>query len=90
MSGIHEAPVLVTGASSGIGRKITDVVAEAVVHALFDPNPKRRWLATPNVEEAEMTIRAALARLAELNAGHPYSYSESELIGLVKEAMAAP
>lgn len=66
-----------------------DPVAEAALHALFDPTPKRRYMVTPNAEEAEMTIRAVITRLAELNADHPYSYGEDELVGMLREAMAA-
>jgi NAD(P)-dependent dehydrogenase (short-subunit alcohol dehydrogenase family) len=67
-----------------------DPVAEAALHALFADEPKRRYLVTPNQEEAEMTIKAALTRIAQLNRDQPYSYSREEMVTMLEEAMAAP
>ncbi len=68
--------------------KEPDEVAEAVVHALFAGKPKVRYMVAPDQEEATVTIRAALKRVAQLNADQPYSYSLEELTGMLKEAMA--
>jgi NAD(P)-dependent dehydrogenase (short-subunit alcohol dehydrogenase family) len=68
--------------------KEPDEVAEAVVHALFAEKPKARYMVAPDQEEATLTIRAALKRVAQLNADQPYSYSLEELTGMLKEAMA--
>ena len=74
---------------SNAGMKEPDAVAEAALHALFDENPKRRYMVTPNQEEAERTIKAAVTRIAQLNADQPYSYSLEELTKMLAEAVAA-
>lgn len=69
--------------------KEPDEVAAAFLHALTDVHPKRRYMVVPNQREAEITIRAAIARIVQLNEEQPYSYSREELIGLLDEALAA-
>ncbi len=69
--------------------KEPDEVAEAVVHALFDENPKRRYMVVPNQREAEITIRQAIRELVQLNEGHTYSYDRESLIAMLDEALAA-
>jgi NAD(P)-dependent dehydrogenase (short-subunit alcohol dehydrogenase family) len=69
--------------------KEPDEVAEAVVHALFAEKPRSRYMVAPDREEATLTVRAALERVAQLNADQPYSYSAEELAAMLKEAMAA-
>ena len=68
--------------------KEPDEVAEAVVHALFAERPKLRYMVAPDREEATLTIRTALQRVAQLNADQPYSYSADELATMLREAMA--
>ena len=68
--------------------KEPDEVAAAVVHALFDPNPKRRYMVVPNEREAEITIRKQIAQLVQLNEGQPYTYDRDALIKMLDEAMA--
>ena len=68
--------------------KEPDEVAEAVVHALFAEKPKPRYMVAPDQEEATLTIRTALQRVAQLNADQPYSFSAEELAAMLKEAMA--
>lgn len=70
--------------------KEPDEVADAVVHALFSDNPKRRYLVVPNAGEAERTIRQVIIELVQLNEGQPYTYSREELIAMLDEAMAVP
>ena len=65
-----------------------DAVAEAVLHAMSSDTPKRRYMVTPNEEQAEITIRAAVKRALELNEGQPYSYDRDELIALMDELLA--
>jgi NAD(P)-dependent dehydrogenase (short-subunit alcohol dehydrogenase family) len=62
-------------------------VAQAALHAMFDENPKRRYLVVPNQEQASWTIKKAIQELAQLNQGHPYSYSRDELIKMLDEAL---
>lgn len=64
-----------------------DAVARAVAHALFDEQPRRRYLVTSNQREAEVTIRKAIEELVQLNEGHAHSYSRDELVQLVDEAL---
>jgi len=65
-------------------------VAEAVMHALFDANPKPRYLVVPNQEQAEWTINRAIQRLVEQNNDHKYSYDRAALIEMLDKAMAQP
>lgn len=69
--------------------KEPDEVAEAVIHALFDENPKRRYMVVPNQRQAERTIRQAIQELVQLNEGHVYSYDRESLIAMLDEALAA-
>lgn len=68
--------------------KEPDPVAEAALHALFNDKPKRRYMVTPNQEEAELTMKAAITRIVQLNADHPYSYDRDQLVKMLEEAMA--
>ena len=65
-----------------------DEVAEAFFHALSDENPKRHYLVVPIQSEAEITIRAAIERLVQINEGHAFSYGRDELVRLLDEALA--
>jgi NAD(P)-dependent dehydrogenase (short-subunit alcohol dehydrogenase family) len=68
--------------------KEPDEVAEAALHALFADTPRTRYMVTPDQEQAEVTIRTVLTRVAQLNADQPYSYSLEELTKMLQEAMA--
>ena len=68
--------------------KEPDEVSAAFLHALFDPNPKRRYMVVPNERQAEVTIKKAIAELAQLNERQQYSYSRDALIAMLDEAMA--
>jgi NAD(P)-dependent dehydrogenase (short-subunit alcohol dehydrogenase family) len=67
--------------------KEPDEVAEAVERALFEPDPKRRYMVVPNLQEAEMTIRKAIQELVQLNEGHAYTYSREQLVAMLDEAL---
>lgn len=67
--------------------KEPDEVSAAVLHFLFDDNPKRRYMVVPNESEAEITIRKAIEELVQLNERHSYSYDRDELIALLDEAL---
>ncbi len=64
-------------------------VAEAVYDALFSQTPKRRYMVTPNLAEAKMTISAAAQRLVELNHDQPFSLSREELIQILDAQLSA-
>ena len=69
--------------------KEPDEVSAAFMHALFDENPKRRYMVVPNQREAEITIRKAIEELVQLNEGHEYSYDREALIAMLDEALSA-
>ena len=68
--------------------KEPDEVAQAVLELMTAETPKRRYMVTPNEEQADMTIRAAMQRTLELNEGHRYSMSRDELVALLDELLA--
>jgi NAD(P)-dependent dehydrogenase (short-subunit alcohol dehydrogenase family) len=68
--------------------KSPDDVAEAVRLALFEPEPKRRYMVVPNAYEGEITIRKAIQELVQLNEGHVHTYDREALIRMLDEALA--
>jgi len=65
-------------------------VAEVVMQALFDENPKPRYLIVPNQEQAEWTINRAIERMVEQNNDQKFSYDREALIEMLDKAMARP
>src|SRR5262245_32818218 len=63
-------------------------VAAAFLRALTDEKPKLRYMVVPSQREAEMTIKAAIARVVQLNQEQPYAYDRDALIKLLDEALA--
>ena len=57
-------------------------------HALFDGQPKMRYMVVPNQKEAEWTIKKAIQELVQLNEGHAFSYDRAALIEMLDEALA--
>jgi len=68
--------------------KEPDEVAEAVEKALFEPNPKRRYMIVPNQHEAELTIRKQIEQLVQLNEGQLYTYDRDALIKMLDEGLS--
>jgi NAD(P)-dependent dehydrogenase (short-subunit alcohol dehydrogenase family) len=68
--------------------KEPDEVAAAIMLALFEDQPKRRYMVTPDQNEAEYTIRKQIEQLAQLNEDHPYTYSRDDLVKMLDEALA--
>jgi NAD(P)-dependent dehydrogenase (short-subunit alcohol dehydrogenase family) len=62
-------------------------VADAVLLQMSSDAPKRRYMVTPNAEQAALTIRFAMQRMLQLNEGQPYSYSRDELVALLDELL---
>jgi hypothetical protein len=62
-----------------------DDVAAAALHALFDPNPKMRYMVVPAARQAEVTIRKAIDELVQ---GHRFSYDRDALVKMLDEALA--
>ena len=69
--------------------KEPDEVAEAFLSFLTSETPQRRYMVVPNQREAEVTVRAALARIVQINQDHAYSYGRDELVKLLDEALLA-
>ncbi len=65
-----------------------DDVAAAVAHALFDPDPKRRYLVVPIENEAQRTIRKQIEQLVQLNEGHAFTFDRETLVRMLDEALA--
>jgi NAD(P)-dependent dehydrogenase (short-subunit alcohol dehydrogenase family) len=64
-------------------------VAQVFLDALRAQTPRRRYLVVPDQAEADMTLRAAMGRVVELNGGQPYALDREALIRLLDEALAA-
>jgi len=69
--------------------KEPDDVAAAFLRALTEEKPKLRYMVVPNQREAEMTIKAAMARVVQLNQEQPYAYDRDALIKMLDEALAS-
>lgn len=67
--------------------KDPDEVADAAVHALFDEDPKLRYMVVPNREEASFTVGTAMSKVVQLNERQEHSFSRDELIAMLDEAM---
>ncbi len=63
-------------------------VAVAVEHALFDPNPKRRYVVSSEPGIVEKTMRKQIEQLVQLNEGHRYTLDRAALIEMLDEALA--
>jgi NAD(P)-dependent dehydrogenase (short-subunit alcohol dehydrogenase family) len=69
--------------------KEPDEVAQAFLAALRAETPRRRTLVVPDQRECDLTLRAAMARVVELNADQPYALDREALIRLLDEALGA-
>ena len=72
---------------AGLDEPEPDQVAEAFYHAMSDDDPKAHYLVVPIQREAEVTIRAALRRLVQINEGHEFSYDRDALVRMLDEAL---
>ncbi len=66
-----------------------DAVSDALVHALSAEVAHRRYLVTPNAEQAERIVRFFVNELVQLNAWEQRHYSRDELVAMLDEALAA-
>ena len=60
-----------------------DGVALAIEQALFEDNPRDRYLIVPRQVEAGWTISRAIEELLAFNNRHEFSYSRDELVELI-------
>jgi short-subunit dehydrogenase len=65
-----------------------DPVADAILELMTVDDPKRRYMVTPNEQQAHRTIRAAMRRVVQLNHDQPYAYDREGLIGVLDELIA--
>lgn len=68
--------------------KTPEEVADGVMLALFEPEPKRRYMIVPTQLEGEITIKKAIQELVQLNEGHAYTYDRDALVKMLDEALA--
>jgi len=68
--------------------KQPDEVSATVALALFEENPKLRYMTTPSQDEADYTIRKEIAQLVQLNEGHAYTLDRDTLVKMLDEALA--
>jgi NAD(P)-dependent dehydrogenase (short-subunit alcohol dehydrogenase family) len=64
-----------------------DEVAVAVEQALFEPNPKRRYVVSPEPGVVERTMRKQIEQLVQLNEGQRYTLERAALIKMLDEAL---
>ena len=64
-----------------------DAVAQAALDFMSSDTPRRRYMVTPNAGEAEYTIRALLAELAQLNRDQPFAFTRDDLVRMLDEAL---
>jgi len=84
----EEFEKLLQGASDRPKDKEPDEVSAAFLHALFDPDPKRRYMVVPNENQAEITIKKVIEEMVQLNERQLYSYDREALIAMLDEAMS--
>ena len=63
-------------------------VADAVMKALFDDNPKPRYMVVPTQDQAYWTINRAIERMVEQNHDQKYSFDREALIEMLDAALA--
>ena len=78
----------VAGGGDMSGAPGPEMVVTAVEHALFNPDPQRRYMAVGDPGRADATMRALLRRMLELNANHTYTYDREGLIELLDQEIA--
>ena len=56
--------------------------------ALSEPQSKRRYMVVPDQEQAEVTIKAQIEQLVQINEGQRYTYDRRALIKMLDAALA--
>ena len=64
-------------------------VVNAIRHALFDDNPRVRYMVVPDKKEAGWTVGASMRRLVQRNENQPHAFTRDELIKMLDDAIAA-
>ena len=63
-----------------------DAVAETIEMALFEKQPKDRYLVVPEQREAGWTISWGIDEIMQLNSQHQHSYTRDELVALIDQS----
>ncbi len=62
-------------------------VVDAIELALFEAKPKRRYMVTPNAEQAEVSIKALMEKVVQFNEDQVYTYDRDTLVKMLDEAL---
>jgi len=65
-----------------------DDVADAVLDALTNANPKMRYLVVPAANQAAIAIRKVIDELVQLNQDQKFSYDRDALVKMLDDALA--
>lgn len=68
-------------------RKEPDEVADAILELMTVNKPKRRYMVTPNEQQAHGTVKAAMRRVVQINHDQPYAYDRDGLIAVLDELL---
>jgi NAD(P)-dependent dehydrogenase (short-subunit alcohol dehydrogenase family) len=68
-------------------RKEPDEVADAILELMTANKPKRRYMVTPNEQQAHGTVKAAMRRVVQINHDQPYAYDRDGLIAVLDELL---
>lgn len=63
-------------------------VVTAIKHALFDQNPRLRYMVVPDRDDAKWTIDASIKRLVQRNEQQEHAFNRKELIEMLDQAIA--
>ena len=66
-----------------------DDVSAALLHAVSADVALRRYLVTPNVQQANRTVRALIQELVELNEWRQHGFDRDELVEMLDQALAS-
>ena len=75
-------------AAQEVALKAPDDVSAALLHAVSADVALRRYMVTPNAQQAEGTVRALVRELVELNEWEQSGFSRDELVEMLDEALA--
>ena len=62
-------------------------VAAVVDKALFESNPKRRYMVAPDAQQASVAIQSQIEHLVEINSNQPYAYDRDALVKRLDDAL---
>lgn len=65
-----------------------DEVADAVLDAMSNADPKTRYLVVPVQNQAAVVFRKLMDEIVQLNEGHKFSYDRDALVKMLDDALA--